>query len=194
MRLKYSNVFIVLILLSSCHAPLLLTLLSPEFKPKEKFKYYDPNFKLDSNSLLKLNGYYLSRESEREQRLTLKSYQEMKEQGISPTGFDIHKLHINADTTLRIKSRLVLKFFANGTYFQQHLANKSLEEIHEMMVTKSKELQEGANVYKIEGNTIFYSSYTQVSGFFYNKGIIGENNVSVGKGVPFQFISIDPQN
>ena len=45
-------------MLSGCHAPLLLNLLSPESYPVEEYKSFDPDFRLPDDSLLRTDGFY----------------------------------------------------------------------------------------------------------------------------------------
>lgn len=188
MNLKNILLILVLGMFTGCHAPLLLTALSPKTKPKEKFKYYQPNFKLPENSSLRLDGYYLSIESERKQKLTLKRYQEMKKYGLSPVGFDIKDLHISSDTVLIIKTLDAFQFYADGTYEVRYFANRSKEQVHEEMLTKYRNTIEGGAVYKLKGDKILYETYSQMSGFTYNDGVLGEHTITLGKSHPYQFI------
>lgn len=188
--MKFKNLIgtIALGTLAGCQAPLLLTELSAESKPVEDFKYYQTNFKLDENSLLNPNGYYVSDESERKLSLTLKRFQELKEQGISPAGFDINELNITSDTILSIKSFTTLKFYPDGTFSSIVFSNKSKYEIHQEMTKRNNQIKQGGSVYKLEENKILYESYTKISGFTYNDGVVAKNTVTVGKSKPYQFI------
>lgn len=190
MNLKNIFVILVLSLFMGCHAPLLLTALSPKTKPKEKFRYYQPNFKLPENSLLRFDGYYLSIASERKLILTLKRFQEMKKFGLSPVGFDIKDLNITSDTVLIIKTLDAFQFYADGTYSVRYFANKSKEQVHEEMLDRYRNTIEGESVYKLKGDKILYETYSQMSGFTYNDGLVGEQTITLGKSHPYEFVKL----
>lgn len=170
------------------HAPLLLTKLSPETKPKTNYKYYQPDFHLDQNSVLRTDGYYYFIGSPRPVTLTVKSYEEAKKNEISPFGFDIGKMNITSDTVLTVIHTNVYVFYPNGTYIQTTYGNKLRQEVSTDVENKFRQMPEGWDVYKIEGNKIRFEYYTQISGFKYNDGIIGNNTITVGKSQPYQFI------
>lgn len=190
MNLKNLLVILVLGMFTGCHAPLLITALSPKTKPKEKFRYYQSNFKLPENTLLRLDGYYLSIESERKLILTLKRFQEMKRSGLSPIGFDIEDLDIHSDTVLIIKTLDAFQFYADGTYSIRYFANKSKEQVHEEMLTKYRNILGGDSVYKLKDDKILYETYSQMSGFTYNDGLLGEQTITLGKSHPYQFVKL----
>lgn len=174
--------------LASCHAPVLLTELSPDSQPKEKFKYYNPDFQLQTNSYLKTNGLYYSIESPRQVPISYKSFLEAKKHGIAPSGFSLDELDIKSDTILTVVNTNVLIFYPNGTYVLTVYNNKSIEEIEIDAAKRFKDLKDGWYVYKLDRNIIHYEYYSKMSGFNYAEGEVLENSVTFGNSKPYQFV------
>lgn len=187
MTWRHLTGYIFLISFFGCHTPLLLSTLNPETQPKEKYKYYQPDFQLDSNALLRTDGYYYNVWKPREVTLTVEKYNQAKKHGLSFSGIDISKMNIIQDTTLIVVHTHVYVFYPNGTYIHKIYSNKSLPEISAEVETAFKTKIEGADVYKITDEKIYYESYSQMSGFFYNQGIVSFNAITVGKSQPYSF-------
>lgn len=171
--------------LASCHAPLLLTELSPETKPLEKYKLYNPNFELAETSALRIDGFYFSKGEERKVPFSLKQYQEAKKNNNPPAGFELSELSITKDTILIVYNIYTLQFFKNGTYSSRVYTNKTIEEIY----IDKKQLNEtiGNSVYKLDENQINYEFYSKMSGFNYAQGKVTQDSVTFGNSDPYQF-------
>jgi hypothetical protein len=174
--------------LASCHAPVLLSELSPDSKPKEKYKYFNPDFQLPTNSQLKINGLYYSVGSPRQVPISYKNFMEAKKHGIAPSGFSLDELNIKSDTILTVVNTNVLIFYPNGTYVLTVYNNKSIEEIEIDAAKKFKDLKDGWYVYKLDNNILHYEYYSKMSGFNYAEGEVLENSVTFGNSKPYQFV------
>lgn len=172
--------------LASCHAPVLLTELSPDSQPKEKYKLYDPNFELAETSLLRTDGFYFRKGLERKVPFSLKQYLEAKKNNNPPAGFELSELSITKDTILVVYNIYTLQFFKNGSYSNRVYSNKTLEEIY----IDKKQLNEtiGSNIYKLDGNQMNYEYYSKMSGFNYAQGNVTNNGVTFGNSEPYQFL------
>ncbi|MFV0305253.1 MAG: hypothetical protein ACK5IC_07225 [Moheibacter sp.] len=172
----------------SCHAPVLLTGLSPDSKPIEKFKYYQSDFILPKNSLLRTNGFYYNTNEPRQVPINYKAYLEAKEHGIAPVGFSLNELDIHSDTIVTVVDTKIMVFYPDGTFVLSIYHNKSVEEIQTDTTKKFKDLQKGWYAYKLENNKLKYEIYSKMSGFNYYEGTVGDNIITVGESNPYQFI------
>lgn len=183
---KHIGLYILLGAFCSCHAPLLLS--GPDNQPKEKYRYYRPGYRLPPNGLLRTDGYYYAVWSPRKVELTLERYKEAKKNGISPSGFDMSKMHITKDTVLTVISTHVYIFYPNGSFMHQIFSNQSFADISARVEAELRTKREGGSFYKIDGDKIYYERYSRMSGFFYNQGILGKNSITVGKSEPYRFV------
>lgn len=188
MKLEKILSICVLAGMSSCHSPVLLTEMSPDAQPKDKFKYYNPEFQLQKNSMLKTDGLYYKIGEPRKVPITYKAFIEAKKHGIAPAGFTLDELDIHSDTVLTVVNTDVILFYPNGTFVLTVYHNKSKEEIKKDAINRFKDVQDGWYVYKLENHQIQYEYYSKMSGFNYAEGEIRENQVTFGKSKPFQFL------
>ena len=189
--MKKLMIGIVVVLLTGCHAPLLLNLLSPDTYPVEEFDYFDPNFKIPDDSLLRTDGFYYGESGLRKIRVTVEDFRRYQETGKSPGGIDLDGVTITEDTDFPIVPGYIMMFFPDGTYLYKHYRNVPFEDIKKDANDIRKHRSRGGSVYQLDGNQIRYETYSQMSGFWHNTGTVLKNAVTEGQGKPYVFYLFD---